>query len=414
MHIVSMRGYECYNSRGWPTIGCEITLSNGRQVHGIAPTGASIGAHEARQIYDGGTRLWGRGVRETAASIDQIIAPLFCGTLSEPVTADLTLLELDGTHDMSHLGANVTLACSIALYRAYAEALEIPLYHLCAHTADYQTASLPTPLFNVINGGAHAHSNLVFQEFMIMPVEVSSFAHALEAGVTVYHLLSQYLSQHMPYLCVGDEGGFVSAFEHEEEALDILHTVLQKAHQQHGISCVLALDIAASEFFDARRQRYTIRETSYTHNELIAWYQELTERYPIVMLEDPLAEHEEAGWHKLYHELDVHIIGDDLCVTDPHRIAQAAHRNWITASIIKPNQIGTMTQALQSMQVCHEHDIVSIASHRSGDTEDTSIADLAIAGHAQFIKAGAPCRSERVAKYNRLLEIERHLTQTSS
>ncbi len=409
MHIAKMRGFECFNSRGWPTVGCEIILTDGTHVTASVPSGQSVSKYEARELRDGGSRLWGRGVRKTAEFIDNIIAPEFEGAIPDAVSADMHLIELDGTIDKSHLGGNTLLAVSIAMYRAHAAVLGIPLYELVAYASNYDYATLPSPLFNVINGGAHANNQLAIQEFMVMPVEIPTFRDAMDAGVLVYHLLSQQLQQHGKDLCIGDEGGFASQFANDDEALSVLMNTIMQAKSEYDVTCVIALDIAASHFFDASRKQYVLQDQVYTHDELIRWYQQLTEDYPIVMLEDPLAEDDIDGWSKLYSELDVHLVGDDLCATSPERIANAAQRSWITASIIKPNQVGTITESLQSLQVCHENEIVSIASHRSADTTDSAIADIAVGGHAQFIKAGAPARGERVTKYNRLLYIEDHL-----
>jgi len=409
MHIAKMRGYECFNSRGWPTVGCEITLEDGTRVHASVPSGQSTGQYEARELRDGGSRLWGRGVRAVSEYIDHIIAPHFEGSVPDGVAADTHLIDIDATVDKSHLGANIMLAASIAMYRAQAAMLGIPEYELIAYACEYDYATLPSPLFNVINGGAHARNQLSIQEFMILPVEVTAFRDALEVGVTIYHMLSQQLQAHGKDICVGDEGGFASQFADDEEALAIVYETITRAKHEHDISCVMALDVAASQLYDASRNRYVIQKQAYHHDAMIRWYHKLTYEYPIVFLEDPLAEDDEDGWSKLYHELDVHVVGDDLCATSPYRIAHAAERNWMTAAIIKPNQIGTVTEALQSMQTCFDHEIVAIASHRSGDTEDPFIADLAVGGHAHFIKAGAPARGERTAKYNRLMRIEDHL-----
>ena len=409
MHIRSMRGYEWYNSRGWPTVACEIVLDDGTHVQASVPSGQSVGSYEAREIRDGGQRLWGRGVQVAVEFINNIIAPEFENTTPDAVNADLQLIEMDGTADKSHLGANTMLAVSMALYRAHAAMLDIPLYELIAYVCEYDYATLPSPLFNIINGGAHARNNLAIQEYMILPVEVATVNEAVEAGVTVYHILSQQLQKHGKDVCIGDEGGFASQFKNDEEALSILMETLLQAKQEYGISCVIALDVAASHLFDTTQQQYIIQDTAYTHDELIQWYQHITQEYPVVLLEDPLAESDTDGWSKLYSELDIHLVGDDLCATSPQRIAHAATHDWITAAIIKPNQIGTVTEALQGMNLCFDKEIVAIASHRSGETEDTFIVDMAIGGHAHFIKAGAPARGERVAKYNRLMYVENHL-----
>jgi enolase len=408
MKIRKVIGRELYDSRGWPTVGCEIVLDNGASVYSSVPSGLSRGRYEAYELRDGGKRLFGKGVLKAIEHIDLVIAPELIGREPDALTMDFRLLELDGTPEKSYLGANAMLAVSMALYRAQALVEEVQLYELIAYTLGAESVSLPFPLFNVINGGKHAYNKLTIQECMIVPVGASNFREAMEIGVTLFHCLKQVLERHGQQLIIGDEGGFAPLVTSDTQALDYLMEAIEKLLLEDEKQCVIALDMAASGWYDSTVKKYYLHGRSYTNDELLSWYQELVEAYPIYSIEDGLAEDDLEGWRLMAQVLEprVQIVGDDLFATNPHRVAKGVEESLANAVIIKPNQIGTVTEALQVARMCKNYNLQAIASHRSGETEDSFIADFAVGISAGQFKGGGLCYSDRMAKYNRLLTIE--------
>lgn len=409
MKITKILAREIFDSRGWPTVQCDIELNNKYMVYASVPSGRSKGNEEAYELRDGGNRFKGLGVSKAIEKIEKIIAPYFLNKIPSAIDMDLKLIEIDGTPNKSNLGANTMLAVSMALYRAQAFVQEIELFELVAQVMGNQSVTLPFPLFNIINGGTHSNNNLNIQEFMIVPIGTSTFRSALNIGITIFHELEKFLAAKNISTCVGDEGGFVCGFKNDQDALEILSTLVNNISKKHSFSCFLALDIAANNFYNSKTATYNINNENLTTQELIDWYQNLTSLYPIYSLEDPIAEKDINGWHSLYKQLSskVQIVGDDIFVTNAFKINTYTDSNKIAdAVIIKPNQIGTITETLQAIKVCKDKRLNAIVSHRSGDTEDSFIADLAVGAQASQIKSGGLSRSERLAKYNRLLTIE--------
>ncbi|MCL5436496.1 MAG: phosphopyruvate hydratase [Candidatus Dependentiae bacterium] len=411
MKIRYMRGREVYNSRGWPTVQCEIGLDDGAVFCANAPTGLSRGSYEARTLHDGGERLWGRGVRRAVEYIETLVAPEFVGEVPHAINADIKMLDLDGTPDKSRLGANTMLAVSMAMYRAHAHAERVELFEFIGHLFGADSVSIPFPMFNMIEGGMHAQNQLAIQEFLVVPIDLENFAAAMEVGAVVFHELGNVLRQHKKEIIFGDEGGYAPQFASEEEALDILGETLVKVHAQHGFSAFCALDVAASRLYDPATHVYSFGGKKATSDEMVDYYEKLISSYPISSIEDGLSENDWDGWISMTARLHdrVQLVGDDLFATNPQRILFGVQSQVATAVLIKPDQIGTVTEALQAIQVSKENGLITIVSHRSGDTEDTFIADLAVATSASLIKTGGLTRSERLAKYNRLLGIEDNL-----
>jgi len=407
MKITKIVGREIYDSRGWPTVSCELTLENEITVSAAAPSGTSKSAYEACELRDGGKRLWGQGVTRAVESIDHIIAPAVLGREPDGQSLDMIMLELDGTPNKSHLGSNAMIAASMAIYQAQALIEDMNLFELIATLMGCDTVTMPFPQFNIINGGVHAHNQLAVQEVLIVPVGVEHFRSAMELSVMVFHELRNILCRDGKDNGVGLEGGLVPSVN-IEEALVLLSEAVNRVSGNNEVPLVIALDCAASQWYDHATKKYYVQGKNMTTNQLLDWYQELTETYPIYSLEDPFSEHDWQGWTKITKSIGerVQIVADDLCATNPDRILLAAQKNAMTAVVIKPNQIGTITETLHAIKLCKEHNINTVISHRSGDTSDTFIADLAVGSSAGQIKAGGCCRSERVAKYNRLLAIE--------
>ncbi|HRN78370.1 MAG TPA: phosphopyruvate hydratase [Candidatus Dependentiae bacterium] len=414
MKIERIRGREIYDSRGYPTIACDLLLHNGSLVTASVPAGASRSTHEAKELRDGGTRLMGLGVQKAIEKIETMIAPMFIGKEPNIVDMDIKMLQLDETDDKSNLGANTMLAVSIAICRAQAIVEMMDLYELLAHLCEFEAVSLPAPMLNVINGGLHAHNNLSVQEILIIPSGMDSFKEAMVFGATAYHILKNLLHEHGKSTAVGDEGGFAASFANTQEALGLVQQAIEQTESLCGGVGTIGLDIAASQLYDPKSKRYTIDGQSLTTNELIAWYMQLCDAYPITALEDGLHEDDWDGWEQMSEVLQTKatIIGDDIFATNPQRIYKGIEADVAQGVIIKPNQVGTVTETLQAIQLCDESGIQIIASHRSGDTNDTFIADLAIAASATYIKAGGCSRGERMAKYNHILMIEDALTSS--
>jgi enolase len=398
---------EILDSRGNPTIEVEVALDDGTLSRAAVPSGASTGAFEAVELRDGGDRYGGKGVQKAVAAVLDTIAPEIIGfEASEQRILDQALRDLDGTPDKSHLGANAILGVSLAVARAAASSADLPLFRYVGGPNAYL---LPVPMMNIVNGGAHADSNVDVQEFMIAPIGAPTFAEAMRQGAEVYHALKSVLKSKGLATGLGDEGGFAPNLDSNRAALDLIIEAVRKAGLTPGVDIALALDVAASEFFTDGA--YQFEGSPRSAEYLIEYYTGLVENYPIVSIEDPLDEEDWDGWIALTNELDerVQLVGDDLFVTNPDRLARGIEAGAANALLVKVNQIGTLTETLDAVDLAHRHGYRCMMSHRSGETEDTTIADLAVATNCGQIKTGAPARSERVAKYNQLLRIEDEL-----
>lgn len=408
MKIVKIIGREIFDSRGWPTIACELILEEDLSVTASIPAGLSRGTHEAYEIRDGGKRLFGKGVLQAIDRLETTIGPALVGKEPNVIDADLRMIEIDGTPNKSYLGANAMLAASIAVAKAQAFLEGLEPFELIAYLMGLDTVTLPYPMVNVINGGLHADNNLFIQEFMIVPIGAQNVRSSLEIVAVVFQEIKNELKKRNLLTNVGDEGGFAPNLDSETEALDIIVEALDKAGQD---SCVIALDVAATQYYDAQTGLYRWHDKLLSSYELIAFYENLAEDYPIYSLEDGLAQEDIMGWQELMNRLGdrVQIVGDDLFATNYNRITQGIENGLATGVIIKPNQIGTVTEALQAIKLCKQYQLDAIVSHRSSETEDTFIVDLAVGANVGQLKAGGFCRGERIAKYNRLLTIEDHL-----
>jgi enolase len=397
---------EVLDSRGTPTVEAEVMLEGGATGRAIVPSGASTGAHEAHELRDGGSRYFGKGVLQAVTNIEERIAPVLCGLSAlDQAAVDGAMIELDGSDNKSALGANAILAVSLATARAAASGVGLPLYR---YLGGPLASLLPVPLMNVINGGAHAANSLDFQEFMIVPHGAPSFREALRMGTEVFHTLKGLLNERGLSTSVGDEGGFAPDLGNDA-AGDLLVQAIEKAGYRPGEQISLALDVASTEFF--RDGRYAFGGGSYSSAEMVDQLASLVSRYPIVSIEDGIAEDDWEGWALLTERLGrtVQLVGDDLFVTNSSRLQRGIDLGVANSILIKVNQIGSLTETLQAIDLAGRSGYTSVISHRSGETEDTTIADLAVATRAGQIKTGSLSRSERVAKYNRLLRIEDEL-----
>src|SRR5215203_2885264 len=404
---------EILDSRGNPTLEVDCVLSGGVGGRAAVPSGASTGSREALELRDGGKRYGGKGVQKAVHNVVDEIAPRLRGMdARDQARIDRFLLDLDGTPDKSRLGANALLGVSLAVARAAAEASGLPLY---AYVGGPAATVLPVPLLNVLNGGAHADNSIDIQEFMLVPIGFDRFSEALRAGAEIYHTLKGVLKKAGMVTAVGDEGGFAPNIKNRE-ALDLLVQAIEKAGYTPGTQIALALDVAASELVEKKKGkvRYALAgegRTGLASSDLIALYREWIDAYPLVSIEDGLAENDWEGWKEMTAELGsrVQLVGDDLFVTNPEILSRGIAEGRANALLVKVNQIGTLTETLEAVEMAKTHAYSNILSHRSGETEDTTIADLAVATRSGQIKTGAPCRSDRVAKYNRLLRIEEEL-----
>ncbi|MEK6661066.1 MAG: phosphopyruvate hydratase [candidate division NC10 bacterium] len=409
--IAKVAAREILDSRGHPTIEVDVVLENGQVGRAAVPSGASTGQHEALELRDGDpARYGGKGVTKAIRHVHDLIAPALVGKdVEQQALIDQTLIALDGTENKGRLGANAILGASLAVAKAAAAARGTPLYrYLGGHTATI----LPVPLMNVINGGAHADNNVDFQEFMIVPVGAATFAEALRVGAETFHSLSRVLKAHGYSTAVGDEGGFAPRLRSNVEAIDLILEAIAKAGYRAGSQVALALDPAASEFLDAGKYVFRKSDGSTRDAEgMVRFYAEWVRQYPIVSIEDGLAEDDWRGWRLLTTELGtkIQLVGDDLFVTDIRRLTRGIDEGVANAILIKLNQIGTLTETLQTMELAKSAGYRTVISHRSGETEDTTIAHLAVATAAGQIKAGSLSRSERICKYNQLLRIEEEL-----
>jgi enolase len=428
---------EILDSRGNPTVEVECVLAGGAAGRAAVPSGASTGSREALELRDGGKRYGGKGVRKAVTGVHDEIAPRLQGMdARDQARIDRALIDLDGTADKRRLGANAVLGVSLAVAKAAADAAGLPLY---SYLGGPGATVLPVPMLNVLNGGAHADNSVDVQEFMLVPLAFESFAEALCAGVEVYHSLKGVLKERGLVTAVGDEGGFAPDLPSNREALDLLVRAIEKAGYAPGRQVALALDVAASELTSAGddhrrsggrpsgqasgsrsdRVRYDLPgegRRDLGSSDLIATYREWLDAYPLVSIEDGLAENDREGWRELTAELGgrVQLVGDDLFVTNPEILARGIAGGLANALLVKVNQIGTLTETLDAVEMAKTHAYANVMSHRSGETADTTIADLAVATRCGQIKTGAPCRSDRVTKYNRLLRIEEELEGVAS
>jgi enolase len=407
--IEAVGAREILDSRGNPTVEVEVALDDGLIGRAAVPSGASTGQFEAVEVRDGTDRYGGKGVANAVAAVLDEIAPELVGfEASEQRLVDQALIDLDGTPNKSRLGANAILGVSLAIARAAADSADLPLFRYVGGPNAYL---LPVPLMNILNGGAHADTDVDVQEFMIAPMGAPTYREALQQGVEVYHALKSVLKGRGLATGLGDEGGFAPALPSNRDALDLIAEAVQQTGLTLGVDVGLALDVAASEFFDADASAYRFEGSQRSAGEMTAYYADLVSTYPIVSIEDPLSEDDWSGWQALTESLGdkVQVVGDDLFVTNVQRLSRGIRESSANALLVKVNQIGTLTETLDSVDLAHRSGFRCVMSHRSGETEDTTIADLAVATNCGQIKTGAPARSERVAKYNQLLRIEEEL-----
>ncbi len=407
--IVEVTAREVLDSRGNPTVEAEVTLEGGQIGHAMVPSGASTGEHEAVELRDGGPRFGGKGVLQAVANVNERIAPEIIGMNAlDQEGIDRAMLELDGTPNKANLGANAILAVSLAVSRAAAEAVELPLF---AYLGGAQGVTLPVPLMNVINGGKHADNRVDFQEFMLVPAGAPSFREALRYGVETFHALKGVLRKRGYGTNVGDEGGFAPNLQSNEEAVEVLIEAIQAAGYEPGKEIALALDPAASEFYQDGKYHLEAEGRVLGSEEMVEYWADWVERYPIVSLEDGLDENDWEGWKRLTERLGdrVQLVGDDLFVTNPDFLMRGIREGVAGAILVKLNQIGTLSETLETVRLAQRHRYRTVISHRSGETEDSYIADLAVAVNAGQIKTGSASRSDRLAKYNQLLRIEEAL-----
>ena len=405
--IEALGAREILDSRGNPTVEVEIQLEDGTQARAAVPSGASTGAFEAAELRDGGKRYLGKGVEKAIAFVNDEIGPEIIGfDAQDQRLIDDAMIALDGTKNKSRMGANAILGASLAVAKASAESADLSLFR---YLGGPNAHVLPVPMMNILNGGAHADTNVDIQEFMIAPIGAPTFRESLRWGAEIYHALKSVLKKRGLATSVGDEGGFAPNLESNRAALDLILEAIEIAGFKAGKEIALAMDVAATEFHD--NGTYTFEGASKTSAEMIAYYTSLVDAYPIVSIEDPLNEEDWAGWTDMTKSLGsrIQIVGDDLFVTNPERLARGIAGGTANALLVKVNQIGTLTETIDAVEMAHRANYRSMMSHRSGETEDTTIADLAVALNCGQIKTGAPARTERVAKYNQLLRIEEEL-----
>lgn len=408
--IVDVFAREIIDSRGNPTVEVDVYLEDGSLGRAAVPSGASTGAHEAVELRDGDSkRFQGKGVLTAVENVNNVIAPELIGMNAlDQAGIDTLLLDLDGTANKSKLGANAILGVSLAVAKAAANSLGMPLYR---YIGGVNAKELPVPMMNILNGGEHADNNVDIQEFMIMPVGAENFAHCLQMGVEVFHSLKSVLKAKGLNTAVGDEGGFAPNLGSNEEALSIIVEAIKKAGFEPGKDILLALDVASTELYQDGKYVFAGENVTRTSDEMIAYYEDLINRYPIISIEDGLAEDDWEGWKKMTSQLGhkVQLVGDDLFVTNTERLEKGIDTGVGNSILIKVNQIGTLTETLEAIEMAKRAGYTAVVSHRSGETEDTTIADIAVATNAGQIKTGAPSRTDRVAKYNQLLRIEEEL-----
>jgi len=414
--IVDVFGREILDSRGNPTVEVDVILECGAVGSAAVPSGASTGEHEAIELRDGDkSRYSGKGVTKAVENVNEIIAEEIVGEdATEQIIIDKILLELDGTENKSRLGANAILGVSLAVAKAAANALDLPLYQ---YIGGVHARTLPVPMMNIINGGAHADNNVDLQEFMIMPAGASNFAEALRMGAETFHSLKAVLKAKGYNTAVGDEGGFAPDLNSNEEALQVIMEAIEKAGYKAGEQIFISLDPASSEFFNAETKRYELKSENkeLTPEQMVDYYANLVEKYPIVSIEDGMAEDDWDGWKIMTNKLGqkIQLVGDDLFVTNTKRLKQGFEKGICNSILIKVNQIGTLTETLDAIEMAHRAGYTAVVSHRSGETEDTTIADIAVATNTGQIKTGSASRTDRICKYNQLLRIEENLGEAA-
>jgi enolase len=413
--IVAVHAREILDSRGNPTVEADVLLASGAMGRAAVPSGASTGEHEAVELRDGDkSHYLGKGVLQAVENVESVIAPELTGMdAANQRLIDATMIALDGTDNKAKLGANAILAVSMACSRAAANALQIPLYR---YLGGVNASLLPTPMMNIINGGAHADNNVDFQEFMVMPVGAESFSDALRWGVEVFHTLKSVLKKKGYNTAVGDEGGFAPSLKSNVEAIEVILEAISQAGYKAGEEICIALDPASSEFFDKEKGLYVFKKSDKsekTSEQMTRFWESWVNQYPIISIEDGLAEDDWEGWKYLTHELGgkIQLVGDDLFVTNTERLQLGIEQEIANSILIKVNQIGTISETFEAIAMARRYGYTSVISHRSGETEDSFIADLAVASGAGQIKTGSASRTDRIAKYNQLLRIEEELGQ---
>lgn len=415
--IIDVYAREILDSRGNPTIEVEVTTESGAFGRAMVPSGASTGEREALELRDGDkSRFLGKGVLKAVANVNDIIAEEVIGMdVTDQVAIDNKMIELDGTKDKSKLGANAILGVSLACAHAAADYYGMPLYR---YLGGFNGKKLPLPMMNVLNGGSHADSSVDFQEFMIMPVGAGSIKEAVRMGAEVFHNLKKVLKAKGHITAVGDEGGYAPNLGSNEEPLEVIMEAINAAGYKPGEDFMIAMDVAASEFYNTETKMYELKKSGQgnkTTDEMIAWYKDIVAKYPIISIEDGLGERDWDGWRKLTAELGdkVQLVGDDLFVTNPAILKEGIETNTANSILIKVNQIGTLTETFDAMQMAKEAGYTAVVSHRSGETEDTTISHIAVAFNAGQIKTGSMSRTDRIAKYNQLMRIEEALGSTA-
>ena len=407
--IANILGREVLDSRGNPTVEVEVLLESGAHGRAIVPSGASTGEHEAVELRDGGKRFLGKGVLQAVANVNNEICDAIIGLDAlNQLAVDQKMITLDGTENKSRLGANAMLGVSLAVARAAASARALPLYKSIGGD---EATTLPVPMMNVLNGGVHADNNIDLQEFMIMPIGATRFSEGLQWGVETYHTLKSLLRAKGLSTAIGDEGGFAPNLANNEEAIEFLVDAITRAGFKPGVDIAIALDPAMSELYNDSRYHLAGENKIFTADQLVEWWKTLVDKYPIVSIEDAMAQDDWEGWATLSSELGsrIQLVGDDLFVTNTKRLQQGIDKEIANSVLIKVNQIGTLSETLDTVSLATKNGYTCVMSHRSGETEDSTIADLAVATNCGQIKTGAPARSDRVAKYNQLLRIEQDL-----
>ena len=411
--IIDIHARQIFDSRGNPTIEVDVTTENGIVGRAAVPSGASTGEHEAVELRDGGKDYLGKGVLKAVDNVNSILAQELIGSsVFEQNSIDQIMIDLDGTSNKSKIGANAILGVSLAVAKAAANELGLPLYR---YVGGVSANTLPVPMMNIVNGGSHSDAPIAFQEFMIMPVKAKDFTHAIQMGTEIFHNLKKVLHDRGLNTAVGDEGGFAPTFEGTEDAIDTIAKAVEKAGYKFGDEVMIALDCAASEFYVNGKYDYTKFEGSTgkvrTSKEQVDYLAELVAKYPIISIEDGMDENDWEGWKYLTEKLGdkIQLVGDDLFVTNVERLSRGIENGIANSILIKVNQIGTLTETISAVNMAHNAGYTSVMSHRSGETEDTTIADLAVALNTGQIKTGSASRTDRIAKYNQLLRIEEEL-----
>jgi len=411
--IIDIHARQIFDSRGNPTVEVDVTTENGIVGRAAVPSGASTGEHEAVELRDGGKDYMGKGVLKAVDNVNSILAQKLIGSsVFDQNLIDRTMIDLDGTPNKSKIGANAILGVSLAVAKAAANELGLPLYR---YVGGVSANTLPVPMMNIVNGGSHSDAPIAFQEFMIMPVKAKDFSHAIQMGTEIFHNLKKVLHDRGLNTAVGDEGGFAPTFDGTEDALDTIASAVEKAGYKFGDNVMIALDCAASEFYVNGKYDYTKFEGSTgkvrSSKEQVDYLAELVSKYPIISIEDGMDENDWDGWKYLTEKIGdkVQLVGDDLFVTNVERLSKGIENGIANSILIKVNQIGTLTETISAVNMAHNAGYTSVMSHRSGETEDTTIADLAVALNTGQIKTGSASRTDRIAKYNQLLRIEEEL-----